>query len=107
MESSFQKILHFIYSTNHIFIGVMHMLVALIGASPGVGLSIIPRLELALPGLIPSSSLQYNTPISFHGLLMTPFMITPLLIGGFGNLLVPLMLCSCDTIFPRLNALSL
>jgi len=27
----------------------MHMLVALIGASPGVGLSIIPRLELALP----------------------------------------------------------
>ena len=85
----------------------MHMLVALIGASPGVGLSIIPRLELALPGLIPSSSLQYNTPISFHGLLMTPFMITPLLIGGFGNLLVPLMLCSCDTIFPRLNALSL
>ena len=31
------------------------MLVALIGASPGVGLSIIPRLELALPGLIPIS----------------------------------------------------
>ena len=75
------------------------MLVALIGASPGVGLSIIPRLELALPGLIPSSSLQYNSCISFHGILMTPFMITPLLIGGFGNLLVPLMLCSCDTIF--------
>jgi heme/copper-type cytochrome/quinol oxidase subunit 1 len=85
----------------------MYMLVALIGASLGVGFSIILRLEIALPGLILSSSLQYNTSISFHGILMIFFMIMPLLIGGFGNLLVPLMLCSCDMIFPRVNALSL
>ena len=99
--------LSIIYSTNHIFTGIMHMLVALIGASIGVGLSVLLRMELSLPGLILASGKGYNSVLSFHGILMTPFMVMPPLIGGFGNLLVPLMPCPCDTIFPRLNALSL
>ena len=79
----------------------------LIGGSIGLGLSIILRLELALPGFLISSSLQYNSIITFHGIFMIFFMIMPILIGGFGNILLPLMLCSSDMIFPRLNALSL
>ena len=79
----------------------------LIGGSIGFGLSIILRLELALPGFILCSSLQYNSNITFHGIFMTSSMIMPILIGGFGNILLPLMLCSSDMIFPRLNALSL
>ena len=47
----------------------------LIGGSIGFALSIIIRLELALPGFIPSSSLQYNPNITFHGIFMIPFMI--------------------------------
>ena len=78
-----------------------------IGGSFGFGLSIIIRLELGLPGLIICSSVQYNTLITFHGIFMIFFMIMPLLIGGFGNILIPLMLSSSDMIFPRLNALSL
>ena len=40
----------------------------LIGGSIGFGLSIILRLELALPGFILCSSLQYNSNITFHGI---------------------------------------
>ena len=79
----------------------------LIGGSIGFGLPIILRLELALPGFIPCPPLQYNSNITFHGIFMTSSMIMPILIGGFGNILLPLMLCSSDMIFPRLNALSL
>ena len=79
----------------------------LIGGSIGLSLSIILRLELALPGFIICSSIQYNSSITFHGLFMIFFMIMPILIGGFGNILIPLMLCVSDMIFPRLNALSL
>ena len=83
------------------------MLVGLIGGSIGWGLSVIIRIELGLPGFILCSSFSYNSVITFHGIFMIPFMIMPLLIGGFGNLSIPLMLCSSDMIFPRLNALSL
>lgn len=72
-----------------------------------MSLSLVVRLELALPGFLICSSIQYNSSITFHGLFMIFFMIMPILIGGFGNILIPLMLCTSDMIFPRLNALSL
>lgn len=98
---------HVFITTNHIFIGVVYIILGRIGGSFGFGLSIIIRLELSLPGLIICSSVQYNSMITFHGIFMILFMIMPLLIGGFGNILVPLMLSSSDMVFPRLNALSL
>ena len=96
-----------IITTNHIYIGAVYIMSGLIGGSIGFGLSIILRLELALPGFILCSSLQYNSNITFHGIFMTSSMIMPILIGGFGNILLPLMLCSSDMIFPRFNALVL
>ena len=64
-------------------------------------------MELTLPGFILCPPPQYNPIITFHGLFTTSFMIMPILIGGFGNFPIPLLLCSSDMIFPRLNAFSL
>ena len=83
------------------------MLFGVIGGSLGWGLSIIMRIELSLPGFIICSSFSYNSCITFHGILMISFMIMPLLIGGFGNLLIPFLIGISDLIFPRLNAFSL
>jgi len=100
-------IFNFLFNTNHIFIGVVYIVIGLIGGSLGFGLSIIIRLELGLPGFNNVSSLNYNSVITFHGLFMIFFMIMPILIGGFGNLLCPILLSCNDMIFPRLNLLSL
>ena len=93
--------------TNHVFIGIGYILIGLIGGFFGFALSVIIRLELSLPGFNLTSSLNYNSVITFHGLLMIFFMIMPILIGGFGNCLIPLLLGMNDMIFPRLNASSL
>jgi len=44
----------------HIYIGLLYIILGLIGGSIGFGLSIIMRLELALPGFIACPPLQYN-----------------------------------------------
>src|SRR5258708_21521156 len=47
-----------------------------------------------------------NTIFTMHGLIMIFFAITPILIGAFGNLCIPLMIGARDMAFPALNRLS-
>ena len=107
MNVSDLYIMNSIRSSNHVIIGIYYMFFGFIGGSLGWGLSIIMRLELGLPGFIICSSFTYNSCISFHGIIMIFFMIMPLLIGGFGNLLIPFIIGSSDMVFPRLNGLSM
>ncbi len=71
--------------------GAVYIMSGLIGGSIGVGLSIILRLEVALRGFIRCSSIEYNSNIKFDGIFMIIFMIMPIFIGGFGNILLTLM----------------
>jgi cytochrome c oxidase subunit 1 len=48
----------------------------------------------------------YTSIFTMHGLIMIFWAITPILIGAFGNLTIPLMIGARDMAFPKLNMYS-
>lgn len=72
----------------------------------GLSLSMLIRLKFLDPyfNVVPPE--VYNYVITNHGITMIFFFLMPVLIGGFGNYLLPLLLGLPDLNLPRLNALS-
>lgn len=72
----------------------------------GRSLSFLLRLELSSVSVVGGVTGQlYNIILTIHGLLMIFFMVIPIMVGGFGNYVIPLMVKICDMGFPRLNRL--
>ena len=117
----------YIWSHDHKMIGKQYLLASMFfGAISGL-LAMALRWQLGFPGkpmpiighllamqansaiVNPDGSFLpggYNMLVTMHATVMVFFVIMPLLIGVFGNFLIPLMIGAPDMAFPFFNELS-
>lgn len=92
-------------ATDHKKIGTLYFILGLWGGLLGTSTRVVIRTNLALPGTQIVDEEAFNMLITAHAFLIIFFIVIPILLGGFGNWLIPLMLHFPDIAFPRLNNL--
>ncbi|MDQ2078486.1 cbb3-type cytochrome c oxidase subunit I [Marinimicrobium sp. ABcell2] len=97
----------YIWSQDHKVIAIQYGVTAIFVGVVALVLSALMRLQLGFPDTFefinPNTYLQFAT---MHGMIMVVYLLTALLLGGFGNYLIPLMIGARDMAFPYLNMLS-
>jgi cytochrome c oxidase subunit 1 len=110
----------YIFSTDHKMIGRQFLFLGLFMLIIGGLLAMAIRWQLGWPerplpgflaGLLPETEgvippETYNMLFTMHATLMIFFVVMPIMVGCFGNFLIPLMVGARDMAFPKLNMLS-
>ena len=100
-------ITQYVWSQDHKVIGIQYIIVATLVGIVALIMSGMMRLQLGFPGVFtlvePNEYYQF---VTMHGMIMIVFMLTAFFLGGFGNLLIPLMCGARDMVFPYMNMLS-
>ncbi|MEK6662049.1 MAG: cbb3-type cytochrome c oxidase subunit I, partial [candidate division NC10 bacterium] len=111
----------YVFSTDHKMIGRQFLFLGLFMMILGGLLALMIRWQLAwpetqIPGLrwVPEPFMYdgamgpefYNAVFTMHATIMIFFVVMPILVGCFGNFLIPLMIGARDMAFPVLNMLS-
>ena len=110
----------YVFSTNHKMIGKQYMVTSIFFLFVGGFLAMLMRWQIAFPWepipligalLFPDSGGAmppefYIMLVTIHGTIMVFFVVAPLLVGGFGNFLIPLQIGARDMAFPVLNMVS-
>ncbi len=110
----------YVFATDHKIIGLQFLFSSMIWFFVGGFLALAVRWQLAWPWsdmpifghlLFADTGGQmspnfYTMLFTMHASIMIFFVIIPILAGGFGNYLIPLMIGAEDMAFPRVNMMS-
>ncbi len=113
---------HYVFSTDHKVIGIQYAITGLCFLFFGFCLMMMMRWQLAYPGeplpligglfgegQMPGGVMLpefYNSLGAMHGTIMVFLGVVPIVVGGFGNFVMPLQIGAPDMAFPKLNMAS-